>query len=448
MRGPIRCALVQRLRVSARRVLSRPDAPYLVRIEAFLIATERMLGNWAEALELSYDLVRRLEMPQYSGNLESGRGLPIHYSVVSLTGCLAGDYRLAYSAAQLAFRAARAQGDLKEESHALGLLALASALQGRIEVAGEHLGVLKQVVSDFSGELDEFSWADAEIAQVVVAASRGDLTRASVHLQRLDNDFDRMEQWPLVVWAKAIVTGLSQDQGEAALLIERSLRNRPSNHEVSGHWEGRLLHFAANSALFMGHQRHAAALASRAEEFDPGSRGVELRQALMRHQFAHVVQGVSVAVQEESRPTKRLVLLLLGAVAADHLADSERSHAWWKELSEATDPSLAPWLLSHVPYDLYVLADTETGWNNPFADHIVDLDCGLRMRGYKPLTRAECEVLDALASDETIPEVAEELCLSVNTVKSHLQSVYAKLGVAKRGDAVRVARRIGAIPAR
>jgi LuxR family maltose regulon positive regulatory protein len=42
----------------------------------------------------------------------------------------------------------------------------------------------------------------------------------------------------------------------------------------------------------------------------------------------------------------------------------------------------------------------------------------------------------------TTEEIAAELCLSLNTVKTHLKSIFRKLGVTRRGDAVRRARRL------
>lgn len=59
------------------------------------------------------------------------------------------------------------------------------------------------------------------------------------------------------------------------------------------------------------------------------------------------------------------------------------------------------------------------------------------------LTGREISVLQLLSSSLSMPEIARELFVSHNTVKTHVQSLYRKLGVSKREDAVRVAASLG-----
>ncbi|MFF7892188.1 LuxR C-terminal-related transcriptional regulator [Streptomyces sp. NPDC007907] len=56
------------------------------------------------------------------------------------------------------------------------------------------------------------------------------------------------------------------------------------------------------------------------------------------------------------------------------------------------------------------------------------------------LSAREHDVLDRVARMMSTEEIAADLCLSVNTVKTHLKSVYRKLAVNRRGEAVRRAR--------
>ena len=53
----------------------------------------------------------------------------------------------------------------------------------------------------------------------------------------------------------------------------------------------------------------------------------------------------------------------------------------------------------------------------------------------EPLTAAELRVLKLLPTS-TYPQMAASLYISRNTVKTHLRSVYQKLGVASRSEAI------------
>lgn len=61
------------------------------------------------------------------------------------------------------------------------------------------------------------------------------------------------------------------------------------------------------------------------------------------------------------------------------------------------------------------------------------------------LTEKEVEVLTLLSKGLTNAEMAQDLFVSVNTVKTHLKHVFAKLDVANRTEAVQMARRRGII---
>jgi len=61
----------------------------------------------------------------------------------------------------------------------------------------------------------------------------------------------------------------------------------------------------------------------------------------------------------------------------------------------------------------------------------------------EPLTERELEVLRLVAGLLSTDEVAREMHISVNTVKTHLAHIYRKLATTRRGEAVRRAREFG-----
>ncbi|GIK54441.1 MAG: hypothetical protein BroJett015_01040 [Chloroflexota bacterium] len=63
----------------------------------------------------------------------------------------------------------------------------------------------------------------------------------------------------------------------------------------------------------------------------------------------------------------------------------------------------------------------------------------------EPLTNREMDVLTLMEKRLTNKEIAQELCISVVTVKRHIYNLYQKLGVHGRRQAVNEARRLGVI---
>ena len=60
----------------------------------------------------------------------------------------------------------------------------------------------------------------------------------------------------------------------------------------------------------------------------------------------------------------------------------------------------------------------------------------------EPLSPQEQRVLRLLASGLSNPEIAEELVISINTVKTHVKSIYGKLNVTSREEAGEAARQL------
>jgi LuxR family maltose regulon positive regulatory protein len=61
----------------------------------------------------------------------------------------------------------------------------------------------------------------------------------------------------------------------------------------------------------------------------------------------------------------------------------------------------------------------------------------------EPLSDRECEVLELIAAGYTNQQIADELVVSLNTVKKHTTHIYGKLEVQNRTEASNRARELG-----
>jgi LuxR family maltose regulon positive regulatory protein len=77
------------------------------------------------------------------------------------------------------------------------------------------------------------------------------------------------------------------------------------------------------------------------------------------------------------------------------------------------------------------------------AEKLPEMDYGKAHELIEPLSDRELDVLHLLQSDLSSTEMAMELSISVNTLRSHLKSIYAKLDAHSRYEAIARAKELG-----
>jgi LuxR family maltose regulon positive regulatory protein len=122
----------------------------------------------------------------------------------------------------------------------------------------------------------------------------------------------------------------------------------------------------------------------------------------------------------------RRLFLDLGEAMRELLCAAVRSGmqlAYASELLENFEPAKVPGVSQYLePPSRQVAVDVES---------------------VEPLSARELEVLFLLRSRLTVPEIAVELCIAESTVRSHVKSIYSKLSVHRRMDAVQRAEELG-----
>ena len=80
-----------------------------------------------------------------------------------------------------------------------------------------------------------------------------------------------------------------------------------------------------------------------------------------------------------------------------------------------------------------------------FSERVTPASRAIRRLPARRPTRRETEVLRLVAAGKTNPEIAAELTVSRNTVKRHLDNLFAKLGLSSRAEATAYALREGIV---
>jgi LuxR family transcriptional regulator, maltose regulon positive regulatory protein len=127
------------------------------------------------------------------------------------------------------------------------------------------------------------------------------------------------------------------------------------------------------------------------------------------------------------------------------MIDDSRSGPWLEHADRSATPALAPFPDGPGDHRVWAMAALLLG---AIAREALDKpDVARRLQrplGAEPaLTHGETRVLHYLPTNLSAREIARELCVSVNTIKTHQRHVYQKLGASGRSQAVDRARVLG-----
>jgi len=164
--------------------------------------------------------------------------------------------------------------------------------------------------------------------------------------------------------------------------------------------------------------------------------------------LAPVIEGVAPSLH---RASATIEAHALDAVARDRLRDRRGAEASLERALELAEPEgiVLPFILVPVQSLLEQLPRHRTA-HATLLRTILDVLGGTSavLRGgpeclLEELSEAELRVARYLPSNLKAPEIAAELCVSANTVRTHIRHIYAKLHAHDRTEAVGRARELG-----
>jgi LuxR family maltose regulon positive regulatory protein len=454
--------------------------------EAVLSTAERMLGQLPAGDEIPSRLAAaliRLALSRRSGDLDAAAAAVS--AAHDLVGALPGDQLARHQGIQAHVLAGRGAIELwsgrfdeasalfeagaaaerapereRERADCLGHLALIEMLRGRLsraaELAAEATGRLDY---DMDGSAGPTSQA-AEVTLASVYLERNELSRARRWLKRA-LDALRARPDPLIGSAACLVAArhsLAEGRGRAALEI------------VDRAWDGWSPPAWIASRLMVLRSQAYAAMADFQSAIDTATQlgpdssldaTVTLARALLatgdRQAARHALPSALPASPGQQASDR----FLLAAWLLDaHLSYGSGDPAHGRR-------SLERALRLGEPEQLRLPFAMERSWLRPvlrrdpelahpyrrlLEPDLVNPDvAGPRPPGpgqatptiVEPLSEREREVLEHVSAMESTAEIATAMYISVNTVKTHLKSIYRKLAVNHRGEAVRRARQFG-----
>jgi LuxR family maltose regulon positive regulatory protein len=348
---------------------------------------------------------------------------------------------------EAAIAAVPAPDSTHERAGCLGYLALADALRGRLNRATSTAGDAERLSAPISPA--------AHVALATVYVERNELRQAHGELKRAEGALrlypDRLTG--TVACLMAARKALAEGHPDSAVEIARKARHGGP----LPYWlERRLAMLESRACAAAGDATAALDAAGRA---DPASLEAAVTQAhawlaagdpkAARKSLAGHRERAE-AVPDHVRLEAWLVTARISYAAGERaegrrslqralrLAEPERlrlpfalERTWLRRVLRA-DPDLA-----HVYRDLL-----EPDLVGPAREPVPKPGTRAAPVMLEPLSGRELEVLQYAAEMLDTTEIAAVLFISVNTVKSHLKSIYRKLAVTHRGEAVRRAREL------
>lgn len=341
-----------------------------------------------------------------------------------------------------------ADADLVE---CLGALAFAAYAAGDFEAAERHIAGSRAVIDEANIHQSRFG-APALAAEVLIAVDRNDATGAATAAATLSRAAGRSDWEPLALYADAVAAAINGQLIEALDLQRRCIAL------VRG-WEGSPAVRTLAEVLRAGLHRHlgetsrASALLSAIEPLPdhlscPGSQRAGIRFAI--GDFSGCLDALSECLALGNQHSERTLadVLLLVAASNYELGDSSTADvAFDQALYLAGRTGIrVPFLMLPRIIMLRMLNRAADRYQPDSVHRVLDeLRVGSSTAGglLEPLSHRELDIAHHLFQDKTVGQIAADLYISANTVKTHVRSIYRKLSATNRKEAIRRVHELG-----
>lgn len=349
--------------------------------------------------------------------------------------------------ATAAYRNARERKLVTETRNAIGVLALVNVLGGNGAHATEWLERL-DATPPTTGMFRDMADTCAHVARVLVHLGRLDLPAAESALAHLNPATSMDEMWPFIVLAQSDYALLTGKSVQGLRDLEAAVIAHPNFERPGTLIQPMLAAARANLLLAQGGGNRALASLGSAEAAHPLVRAVRARIELLRgeHQRAITIAHVS---SDWDRAHGRALreLRLITAIAHLHAGEPiEAGRVFRTVIADDGAGLLRALAMVDRSSVARLVAETGVGGSEfeSMSEKVPEPPFVERLE-LATLTPREQLVLTLLHEDLTMGEIAAQLVVSGNTIKSQVRSLYRKLGVNSREEAVKRAAEYGLV---
>ena len=449
------------------------NSPIHLALLAQAMIAARLTGQFDQAMMLMQHLEGRLtpastdlstaSSPPTAGSLVGS--LPSYYREAAATAIMAGDlaqtrrslerlkrhseYLIQRNSRALLSPSTRRVSDAESGKRwmlvALGELAFAEALDGNMHECARVLAEMDAWQATHQVSAPGIAWIGAEIARAHLSYELEDEFLLYHAVTKLTPVLDRIEAWPLLLVAEAASLRNTHGVEKALAHIDSSLLNLAAVLPANGAWSEYLFAYQAMLRTTSGDLAHAQQLLAKC---DAESTQVRLERARLALYMGDDVESLLLAQQvgtAGATTRQRLTQAMIASVAAWNCKRTEEAFLAFDTVAELLERHGLRSVLRNVPHDTLrelAVAAQAAGIGNLVAaiDAIPEI---LRSRRYERLTEMELRTLTAIAEHRNASQAAAALFITPGTVKKHLASVYRKLRVNGRDEALLQANRMG-----
>ncbi|HEV7935365.1 MAG TPA: LuxR C-terminal-related transcriptional regulator [Actinomadura sp.] len=432
---------------------------FAVMLAAFRLIEAQLGGDVARILGSAERLLGQVERTDADGDLEEVEregARAIALSALGAERLTLGDLDPAEEALGRGLAAAERAGLFCPRLACAGRIAVLRAFRGQLGLA-ERTARVALGMPPCEGRCHHTHSAHAYLAEAIVHYQRGDLQASERHLDLAAHLCEPVSEQPLQAMIAIFRTGLLQAQGrltegyEVLLAGRRRLTGRQSSRYLR-HW------FAAAEADLRTSYGDTVTARELLREA-PGESTVlalALARTYLRDHDPHAALRALPrwAGQESAEPylVSRLEAGFLEALAVHSAGDARRASGLLERVLELAEPEGVKRVFTQGGQEGRDLLAEHLDTGTAFWSTVSELLRGTDDRppeagpdhhaAGRPLTDRELTVLRYLQSMLSNVEIASELSLSVNTVKTHVRNIYRKLDADRRREAVRRAREL------